>query len=73
MLLIIDNGLLTINNVEIFDMTGKKQLSMVNYPLSMINYPLSINQMDISHLPAGIYFVRIQTEKEMITEKIIKQ
>ena len=29
--------------------------------------------LDISHLPSGMYFVRITTEKGMITRKVIKQ
>jgi hypothetical protein len=29
--------------------------------------------LNISHLQAGIYFVKIQTEKESIIKKVIKQ
>ena len=62
--LTIENGQLTINNVGIFDMMGRKQLSIVNCQLSI--------EINISHLPAGIYFVQIQTEKEIVTKKVIK-
>jgi len=67
--LIIDNGQWTnnvrpepIDNVEIFDVFGKKQLSIINYQLSIVN------SIDISHLPNGIYFLKI--DNRMI--KIIK-
>jgi len=64
--LTIDNGQWKINNVEIFDIFGKKQLSIVNCQLS-------INVINISHLPAGIYFVRINKENNTIeTIKLIK-
>ena len=42
-----------INNVEIFDVYGRKQKIIINYQLSIVN---SIN---ISHLRAGIYLLRI--------------
>ena len=57
---------LGIDNVELFDIIGKK-LSTVNYQQS------NDKSIDISHLPAGIYFVRITTEKGVITKKIIKK
>ncbi|MDR1951011.1 MAG: T9SS type A sorting domain-containing protein, partial [Bacteroidales bacterium] len=50
--LTIDNGKLPIDNVEIYDIMGKKQLSIINYQLSII-------QINISHLPSGIYFVKV--------------
>jgi hypothetical protein len=68
--LIIDNGQLTIDNVEIYDVFGRK---IVNYQLSIVNYQLSIvNSIDISHLPNGIYFLRIQTNDGVLTKKLIK-
>ena len=54
--LTIDNGQLTINNVEVFDIYGRK---LNNYQLSIVNSQLKIN---ISHLPAGIYFIKVYTE-----------
>ena len=65
--LTIDNGQLKINNVEIFDIYGRKQKIIINYQLSIIN---SIN---ISHFPTGIYFVKIRTEAGEIVRKIIKE
>jgi len=49
--LTIKNGQLTIKNVEIFDTIGRKQLSIINCPLSI--------EVDVSHLPTGIYFIKI--------------
>ena len=65
--LTINNEQLTINNVEIYDIYGKK-LSFNHLIISSSNH-----QINISHFPAGIYFLRIQTENKMITQKIIKQ
>jgi hypothetical protein len=62
----IDNGQLTIKNVEIFDIYGRKQLSMVDYQLSSI-------QIDVTQLLPGIYFVKIETEKETVTKKFVKE
>ncbi|MDR2972959.1 MAG: T9SS type A sorting domain-containing protein [Bacteroidales bacterium] len=67
--LVIDNGELTIDNVEIFDIMGKNVLL---HQLSTVNSPLSI-KFDISNLPAGIYFIRITTESGVITQKVVKQ
>jgi hypothetical protein len=61
--LIIENGELKINNVEIFDIAGKK-LSTIDYQLPTIN---------VSVLPAGIYFVKITTDKGVLTNKFIKE
>jgi len=57
---------LRIENIEIIDIYGQKLSSLFSRssPLTSIN---------ISHLPAGIYFVRITTEKEIITKKIVKK
>jgi len=52
------------NNVEVFDIYGKK---IANCQLS------TVNSIDISHLPAGTYFVKIQIEKGVVTKKIVKQ
>jgi len=62
----IRNYELGIRNVEVYDIIGKK-LSTVNYQLS------TINSIDISHLPAGIYFVKITTEKGVVTKKVVKK
>ena len=66
--LTIDNGQtafglsqLTIGDIALFDIMGKKQLSI-------INCQLSIHQIDISHLPAGIYYLQIAGK----TTKVVK-
>ena len=65
--LTIDNGQLTMDNVEVFDVYGRKQKTIINYQLSIIN------SIDISHLPAGIYFVKIRTEAGEVVKKVVKE
>jgi PKD repeat protein len=65
--LTIENGQLTIENVEIFDLMGKNV-----FQLSTFNSQLS-TQIDISHLPVGVYFVKIKTETDVITRRVVKQ
>ena len=55
-----------ISDVEIFDVFGKKLLS--NHLITSSSNHL----INISELPAGFYFVRIQTEKYNIIKKIVK-
>jgi len=55
----------TMTNIEIFDVMGKN----VSHLTSHISHPISIN---ISHLPAGIYFIRIQTETGVTVRKMVK-
>jgi len=57
---------LQVTNVEIFDVFGRNVSRLTSY----ISHPISI---DISSLPAGIYFIRIQTENGIVTRKVIKQ
>ena len=59
----IENGELKINNVEIYDIYGKKQFSTFNFQFSTIN---------VSHFPTGIYFIKIETDKGIVTKKFIK-
>jgi hypothetical protein len=71
--LTIDNGQLIINNVEIFDVYGKK-CHVINSPPSMEGWQPKADGVvfDISHLQSGIYFVKIKTDTETITKKLIK-
>jgi len=56
---------LGIENVEIFDIYGRKQKSkIVNLKSEMV--------IDISHLTAGIYFVKVNTGNGTFVEKFIK-
>jgi hypothetical protein len=58
----INNEQLTINNIEIFDIYGRKQKAEGRKQ----------NVIDISQLSAGIYFVKISTETGEVVKKIIK-
>jgi len=65
--LTMNNEQLIINNVGVYDVYGRKQKIIINYQLSIVN---SIN---ISHLPAGIYFVKITTNLGEVVKKVVKQ
>ena len=66
----INNEQLTINNVEVFDIYGRKAISDIRYLTSEIGK--SEIKINISHLPTGIYFVKITTNAGTQTQKIIK-
>ena len=53
-----------IRSVDIFDMLGKRQFSTFNFQLSTL---------DISSLPSGVYFIRIQTENGVVVRKVVKE
>ena len=59
----IENGQFKIENIEIYDIYGR---NIVNCQLSMDN------SIDISHLTAGMYFIKIKTEQGTVIQKIIK-
>jgi hypothetical protein len=52
--------------IEVFDIYGRKHLTVLQ------SYGLTVFKLDISQLPAGIYFMKITTEKGTTTKKIIK-
>jgi len=60
----IESGELRITSVEIFDVNGKKMKSEIEKSNILI---------DISHLPAGIYVVKVMTEQGGMTQKIMKR
>jgi hypothetical protein len=62
----INNEQLTMNNVEVFDVYGRK-LSSHHLIISS-----SHHKINISHLQAGIYFIKITTEKGIIIKKVVK-
>ena len=66
----IENGEWRIENVEVFDVYGRKPISDIRYPTSEIEK--SEIKINISHLPAGIYFLRLTTEKGIVTKKVVK-
>ena len=59
----IESGELRIDKIEIFDIYGRKQKSRRAEEQNII---------DISHLPAGIYLVKIITEKGFVIKKVVK-
>ena len=62
----VQSSKLNIKNIEIFDIVGKKNVTIVmcrDYHETLIN---------ISNLKSGIYFLTIETDNETITKKIIK-
>jgi len=62
--LTINNGQLTINNVEIIDIAGKT--------LTANHYKLTTT-IDVSSLASGIYILKIATEKGIFTQKFVKR
>ena len=55
-----------VTNVELFDVYGKTV-----FPHTAHHTPHTA--LDISHLPTGVYFVRIETEKGTVMKKVIKE
>ena len=62
--LIIENGELTIENAGIYDLSGK---IIIDCQLS------TTNSINVSALPQGIYFVKLETNKGIIKKKFIKK
>jgi hypothetical protein len=60
----IESGELRIENVFIYDVLGKIQ---------KIEGCKSENTIDISHLSAGMYFVKIRTEAGEAVRKVLKE
>jgi hypothetical protein len=65
--LIIENGKLKIEKVEILNVIGK---NVFQCQLSIVNYQLPI---DVSQLSSGIYIVRVKTDKGIRTAKFVKE
>jgi PKD repeat protein len=65
----ITNDELRIENVEIYDITGRKTTPLRMPLQSEIGNRKSEIEMDISHFPAGIYFLKIGNE----TVKVVKR
>jgi len=61
--LIIDNGQLTTENVEIYNAVGQKQKIIDNYQLPIVN------SIDVSHLASGLYVLKIRNK----TVKFLKE
>jgi len=61
----IENGELTIINVEVYDIYGRNITPHTSYLLPHTSF-------DLSNEAAGVYFVKIQSESGIVTKKIIK-
>ena len=59
-----------IESVEIFDVAGRRVVSVETLRATSLQPTITL---DISHLPVGTYFVRLQTDKGLITKKIVKK
>jgi len=77
-----NKGINPLVSVEIFDIMGKKISSHHLIPTSPHHLipssshhliPSSSPHLDISHLSAGVYFVKIHTENGAVVRKVIKQ
>jgi hypothetical protein len=60
----IENGQLPIEHVELYDVYGRK----VSFHLER-----GRNEANISHLPSGVYFVKIRTEAGEVVKKVVKE
>lgn len=63
----INNNQQTIRNIKIFDITGKV---IFNDNFSNFNSQQAIN---LTNQPAGMYFIRIQTDNSTINKRIVKK
>jgi len=62
----VTNNELGMRNIQIFDSKGEMQRMESKKTIGEIT-------LDISDLPSGLYFLKIETEKGMITQKVIKK
>ncbi|MDR2971614.1 MAG: M4 family metallopeptidase [Bacteroidales bacterium] len=62
----------SLQSIEIFDMMGKLVFIVETHGRASLRQQPTTFTIDIFHLPAGIYFMRITTEEGTITKKIIK-
>ncbi len=68
------NSKLQIHNIEVVDLYGKVMKQIVcdlNFG-ACLEFGARDLEFDISHLPSGIYFLRIRLENQTIVKKIIK-
>ena len=64
---------LQVTGIEIFDIYGRNLLPLTSYLLPLTSYLLPLTSLDISHLPAGLYFVKIFTESGVVVKKVVKE
>jgi photosystem II stability/assembly factor-like uncharacterized protein len=63
----IESGGLKLRGFEIFDVYGRK------LPMSHASLSTSETVLNISHLPAGVYFGKINTEAGQVRKKVVKE
>jgi PKD repeat protein len=59
-----------IGNIEIYDVFGKRVASVETLRATSLQQPTTT--LDISHLPSGVYFIRIQTTTGIVIKKMVK-
>ena len=64
-----NNILLSIESVEIYDVYGK----IVQIVVGANDYSLLQTRMNISNLTNGMYFMRVTTERGVVTKQFVKQ
>jgi hypothetical protein len=73
---------LQVTSIEVFDVIGRRQEipryarnDGENSPPFMEGWQPQADGvvMNISHLPTGIYFLKIETENGMVVKKVVKQ
>jgi hypothetical protein len=60
------NSQISIDKLEVVDIYGK--ISRSFNPYAVTRNP----QLDISHLPPGIYFIKMRIDNQVVVKKIIK-
>jgi hypothetical protein len=70
--LLITNCELRIESIEVFDIYGRKQRTENSTPFMEGLQPQDDRVVNISHLAAGVYFVKIETEQGIVYKKVIK-
>jgi hypothetical protein len=66
----VESGKLRVESVEVFDVVGN--LAAIPSP-NWRGGTEGRGEMNISHLPPGIYFIRIRTEQGVVVKKLIKR
>jgi hypothetical protein len=58
-----------ISDIEIFDLSGKKLVQVSSLKPQVSN----LTSINITHLPAGVYIIKIQTDKGVYKQQFIKK
>ncbi len=63
----IDNSVV-LQKLSVFDVNGKKSMEQIDFKAQAFQYPL-----DVSQLPGGIYFLKVESQQGTTTLKFVKQ